>query len=51
MICLNPKHNLVKFDTNKIGDILCPTCGAKMVTEIKFIDVIDMDDELNDSFN
>jgi hypothetical protein len=35
VVCLNPEHETVKFETNDIGDILCPTCKELMVVEIK----------------
>jgi len=50
MVCLNPSHDIVKFRTNKVGSIHCPTCEATMVVEVKFNDFCyDMDDDLNDT--
>ena len=40
MVCLNPKHDIVKFRTNEIGNIHCPTCKSIMVVELKFNNVI-----------
>jgi len=35
VICLNPDHEIVKFETNEIGNIHCPICYSLMVVEIK----------------
>lgn len=34
VVCRNPEHELVKFKTNSVGDIHCPTCKGLMVVEI-----------------
>lgn len=36
VICLNPTHSTIQFDTNGIGTIKCPICESPMVTVIKF---------------
>lgn len=33
VVCLNPKHDTIRFKTNEIG-IECPLCRTLMVTEI-----------------
>ena len=40
IMCLNPKHETIRFRTNEVGNIECPICHELMVTEIKFQDVI-----------
>lgn len=49
MICLNPKHDIVKFKTNAIGNIICSTCKHIMVVEIKSIIIVE--DMTNDAFD
>lgn len=45
MVCLNPKHDIVKFKTNSVGNIECPTCHAIMVREIKpMIEEMELED-------
>ncbi len=40
VICLNPSHDTVQFNSNEIGTIGCPTCGEAMVVLIKPVIVI-----------
>ncbi len=35
VICINPDHETVKFETNEVGSILCPVCESIMVVEVK----------------
>lgn len=35
VICINPDHELIQFNTNSIGNICCPVCGHLMIVEIK----------------
>lgn len=35
VLCFNPNHETVRFETNEIGDIKCPICESLMVCEIK----------------
>lgn len=35
VICLNPDHATVQFQTNEIGTIKCPMCESIMVTVVK----------------
>jgi len=41
MVCINPLHELIKFDTNQIGDVKCPLCANLMVVVIKPVFVIE----------
>ena len=45
IICINPKHELIRLWTNEIGNLDCPICRELMITEIKFQDVIRYEDE------
>ena len=46
VICINPKHETIRFRTNEVGNIECPICLTLMVTEIiSPFDIIS--DELN----
>lgn len=40
MVCLNLVHETVKFDTNDVGDIKCPTCKSVMVVVVKPVWII-----------
>ncbi len=35
VICLNPDHELIRYETNEVGNIPCPICDSLMVVEIK----------------
>lgn len=48
VICLNPSHETLKFKTNDIGDIKCPTCKATMIVEIKFMTLYNVDEEYDE---
>lgn len=37
VICLNPGHQTVKFDTNDTGTIKCPICKSPMVVFVKSV--------------
>ena len=50
VVCINPNHDTVRFNTNKIGNIFCPTCGHLMIVEIKSSLVYDMD-EMNEELD
>ena len=45
MICINPDHETLKFNTNKVGNIKCPICDHLMIKEVK--PVFDMDEHIN----
>lgn len=34
ILCLNTKHELIRFRTNEIGNLECPLCRELMITEI-----------------
>lgn len=34
VICINPGHETVRFDTNQTGTIKCPLCESPMVVEV-----------------
>lgn len=40
VICINPDHATVQFDSNEIGNIPCPICESLMVVVIRPIVVI-----------
>ena len=40
IICINPKHELIRFRTNEVGNIDCPICRELMVTEINFQNIV-----------
>lgn len=37
VICINPGHETVQFDSNQIGEIRCPLCESLMVKVVKSI--------------
>lgn len=37
VICINPDHATVQFDTNDIGNIQCPICESTMVTLVRSV--------------
>lgn len=41
VICINPGHEIVKFDTNEVGNIRCPICESPMVTFVKPVIIIE----------
>jgi hypothetical protein len=41
IICLNPTHSTVQFETNEIGGIKCPICEALMITIVKSVVIIE----------
>lgn len=45
VICINPDHATVKFETNEIGDIRCPLCNFTMVTEVRPVVIIQEKDK------
>lgn len=41
VLCLNPDHETVRFETNEIGTIKCPLCESPTVVEVKPVVKVD----------